>query len=66
MLFPADSQDPLIIDFDIVMPLQLIFEPAISHVWMLIMNTSDLVSNLLIKSFVVTDRILPPSVVGSA
>ena len=65
ILLTTDPQNSLIIDINAVMPVQLIPYPAISHVWMLFMDGSDLFCNLLIASFVVTDRILQPAVVGT-
>jgi hypothetical protein len=64
MLFTADPQNPFIIDIDVIMPVQFIPYPAISHIRMLFMDNLDRFRNLLISLFTVTYRFFQPAVIG--
>jgi len=65
-LFATDPKDSLIININIVMFLQFVSDPPVSHVWMFFVNLFDFLCNLLIPFFVITGWILQPTVIGSS
>ena len=61
--FAADPEHPLVIDIGIVVLLQLIPDPPVTHVRMCFMDVPDLFRDLPVVFFVAADRILQPAVV---
>lgn len=53
MFFPTDSQNSFLIDVDVVIPVQFVSYPTISHIRMFFVNSPDLLCDFLITPFTV-------------
>ena len=66
MLYTADPEDALVVDYDAMPSVQFIPDSPVSHIRMDVVDVFDLLRNLLVMLLAEAYRALQPAIVSTA